>query len=491
MQLSTRTGALEAVKTQCLILGVFTQRKLDVIGQQLDQASSGALNRALRHSDVDGNAGTSQLLTRVDAIAAERIMLIGLGETKKFDSRQFATALEAATRQLNAGYTTDAVVVMPAAFDNKSDLYRAVRDGAIAAEQAVYRFDELKTKAEPPKRPLKRLAFWLGDGKLKRSADKALGHGQAVANGMALAKNLANRPGNVCTPTHLAEEARKLGKRSPALKVTVLEEKAMEKLGMGALLSVSRGSREPAKLIVMDYKGGKPTDKPVVLVGKGLTFDAGGISIKPAANMDEMKYDMCGGASVFGTIAACVELELPINVVGVVPSSENLPDGDGQQTRRHRHQHVRADHRGAEHRRRRPPDPVRRPDLHRTLQTGRGDRHRHPDRGLRGRPRSRGLGADVERRQAGRGGAGRRRANRRPRLAPAALGQLPASARQQLRRYGQYRRIARPAPLPQPVSCRATPRRSNGRISTSPARPGRAARRKGQPADRYRCSASS
>jgi leucyl aminopeptidase len=145
---------------------------------------------------------------------------------------------------------------------------------------------------------------------------------------MALAKDLSNLPGNICTPSYLADEAKKLAREYKKFTANVLDEKAMENLGMGSLLSVSRGSRQPAKLITMHYKGGKANEKPVVLVGKGLTFDAGGISIKPSARMDEMKYDMCGSASVFGALKACAELQLPINVVGVIPSSENLPDGD-------------------------------------------------------------------------------------------------------------------------------------------------------------------
>jgi len=151
----------------------------------------------------------------------------------------------------------------------------------------------------------------------------------AVAAGMALAKDLANLPGNICTPAYLANEARRLGRSHKSIRTSVLEEKEMERLGMGALLSVSRGSRQPAKLIVMEYvgSGARKTDKPVVLVGKGLTFDAGGISLKPAAAMDEMKYDMCGGASVLGTLRALAELDLPLHVIGIVPSSENLPDG--------------------------------------------------------------------------------------------------------------------------------------------------------------------
>ncbi len=160
-----------------------------------------------------------------------------------------------------------------------------------------------------------------------RAAERGLRDGIAIAAGVSLAKDLGNLPPNICTPSYLADEARKLGKGGK-LKVTVLEEAQMEKLGMGALLAVSRGSRQPAKLIIMEYRGGAKNAKPQVLVGKGITFDSGGISIKPSAAMDEMKFDMCGAASVFGALKAVMQLGLKINLVGVVPSSENLPDGD-------------------------------------------------------------------------------------------------------------------------------------------------------------------
>ena len=155
---------------------------------------------------------------------------------------------------------------------------------------------------------------------------KGIQEARAIAHGMSLAKDLGNLPGNICTPSYLANQAKKLGK-SHKLKVNVLDEAKMKALGMGALLSVSRGSREPARLIIMEHQGGSRSDPPVVLVGKGLTFDAGGISLKPAGAMDEMKYDMCGGASVFGAMVAAAELNLKLNVIGIVPSSENLPDG--------------------------------------------------------------------------------------------------------------------------------------------------------------------
>jgi leucyl aminopeptidase len=174
---------------------------------------------------------------------------------------------------------------------------------------------------------LKKLAFALPDRAALKEGEQGVRDGQAIANGMALARRLGNLPGNICTPAFLAEQARELGKAHRKLKVDVLEEKDMEKLGMGALLSVARGSRQPAKLIVMHYKGGAKDEQPVVLVGKGVTFDSGGISLKPGAAMDEMKFDMCGAASVLGTVRACCELELPLNLVGIVPATENLPDG--------------------------------------------------------------------------------------------------------------------------------------------------------------------
>ena len=198
----------------------------------------------------------------------------------------------------------------------------------IVTEEALYRFEQCKSNVEKRLRPLRKLGLFIGQQRKTKVLENAILHGRSIAGGVTLARNLGNLPGNICTPTYLAEQARALGRKSRNLKVQVLEEKQMQELGMGALLSVSRGSRQPAKLIVMEYQGGTPNAKPVVLVGKGLTFDAGGISIKPAAAMDEMKYDMCGGASVLGAMAACVEMALPINLVGVIPSSENLPDGD-------------------------------------------------------------------------------------------------------------------------------------------------------------------
>jgi len=324
MNYQCKTTDPTTLKTACLAVGVYPGKQQDDAFNQLDQASGGQLARMLRSNDIDREAGSCQMLYEVPGLAAKRVLLFGLGKRNALDARTFAKAIGAASSALQNAATTEACIVMP----ETDHPYALAREATLSAADRVYRFDECKSDTKSPKHPLRRLTFVTANRSDNNKASKGIKHGQAIAEGSALAKDLSNLPGNICTPSYLAEQARKLGRGNRKLKVSVLEEKQMEKLGMGALLSVSRGSRQPAKLIVMEYKGGKPGAKPVALVGKGLTFDAGGISIKPAADMDQMKYDMCGGASVIGTLAACAQLELPINVVGVVPSSENLPDGD-------------------------------------------------------------------------------------------------------------------------------------------------------------------
>jgi leucyl aminopeptidase len=207
------------------------------------------------------------------------------------------------------------------------DYYWKIRQAIEATEGTLYQFNEYKTKNKPERRQIKKLVLTVPTRKELPDGELAAKHAMAIVKGIKLSRDLANRPANICTPGHLAEQARILGKSHRSIKVTVLDEDDMTKLGMNTLLPVARGSVEPAKLITLEYKGAKKEVKPIVLVGKGVTFDTGGISIKPAAAMDEMKYDMCGAASVLGTLLAVAEIELPINVVGVIPTTENMPDG--------------------------------------------------------------------------------------------------------------------------------------------------------------------
>jgi leucyl aminopeptidase len=328
MEFKIKTGDLARQKTACLVLGIFEKRKLSGPAEAVDKASDGYLNRVLSKGDLDGEAGRTLLLYDVPGLSCERVLLVGCGQRKEFNRANYGKAVAAAVALLNEARTMEALCTLPELIPDGVDIYTSARDAVTAAMDKVYRYAETKTEKKPLKHPLKRFDLWVSRKQDAEMARRASRHGVAIAHGVALAKELGNLPGNVCTPSYLADRAIALGKDHESLRVEILEEKDMEDLGMGALLSVSRGSRQPAKLIVLEYRGGRQGDKPVVLVGKGLTFDAGGISIKPAEAMDEMKFDMCGGASVFGAVLAALELEIPINLIGVVPASENLPDGN-------------------------------------------------------------------------------------------------------------------------------------------------------------------
>src|SRR5690606_32632278 len=237
-------------------------------------------------------------------------------------------ALAAAAKALAATPAKDAVIALADIELAKRDLPWRLQQAARILADGAYRFDALKSdkdKKDKKHRGAKKLAL-LVTSELTAELDTAVLQGHAVATGMALAKDLGNLPGNLCTPTHLADTAESLGKQYE-FDVEVLDRDDMKKLGMGSFLSVARGSHQPPKFIVMHYKGGKAKAKPVVLVGKGITFDTGGISLKPAAEMDEMKFDMCGAATVLGTFKAIAAMQLPINVVGIIPTTENMPGG--------------------------------------------------------------------------------------------------------------------------------------------------------------------
>lgn len=329
MEYSTRTDALDRLSTDCLIVGVFQKRKLAPTAEALDAMLDGLLAKLLKRDDVEGKAGDTLLVNHVPGGRIDRVLLVGLGKREELNVAGYRKSLAAAFKVLKESGAKHAVSALHEVEVGQRGVDWKARQAVELLESALYRFQEMKgdTSEDHPPR-LSRLQFLAASETDRALAETGIREGQAVARGMTLARNLGNLPGNVCTPAYLAEQAQAIGKEHKKLKVSVLEESDMEELGMGALLSVARGSRQPAKLIVMEYRGAGGKAKPYVLVGKGLTFDAGGISLKPAANMDEMKYDMCGGASVIGAIQAVAELGLPLNVVGLVPASENLPDGN-------------------------------------------------------------------------------------------------------------------------------------------------------------------
>jgi leucyl aminopeptidase len=329
MEFRIKTGELARQKTPCILLGMFEGRKLSEAAKQLDEATGGRITDLLRKGDLDGQVGTTLMLYDLPGVASARVLLVGCGKRKDFGRENLRKAMGAAVALLQQGHAGAALCALADPEVNAADLYTIVRDLVAVTADKTYRYTRTKTQDKQALRmPLKRIDIWIPDPRAEPTAELAVRHGTAIAAGVALARELGNLPGNLCTPTYLAEQALALGERYERLQAQVLEESDMEALKMGALLSVSRGSRQPAKLILMHYRGAESDRKPVVLVGKGLTFDTGGISIKPAADMDEMKFDMCGGASVFGAVLAACELNLPINLVGVVPASENMPGGD-------------------------------------------------------------------------------------------------------------------------------------------------------------------
>ena len=324
MKFTLKSEHPASVKSGCVILGVFERRKLSTAASRFDKTTRGLLGKLLADGEMDGKCGQTLLVHYPGGAKCERVLLVGCGKPSAFDNRAYGKVICSAARAANASGATDAVSYLAELDVTDSDSYHKLRALVALTQSTLYKPDELKSKKDSAKRPLRRLAVNVAADE-QDAAHEAINNGAAIAAGVELARSLGDLPGNLCTPSHLAATARELGKTSRQLKVSVMGEAAMEKLGMGSLLSVSRGSHEPAKLISLEYSGGNKDDKPVVLVGKGVTFDSGGISIKPAAAMDEMKYDMCGAASVLGTMKACVEMELPINVVGVIPSTENLP----------------------------------------------------------------------------------------------------------------------------------------------------------------------
>ena len=313
-----------SIATQCAVLPIFKDAKLSKSARQLDRAAGGAIGSALKLGDFSGKAGESLMLP--GGGKARRLLLVGCGDEKKFDRARARKFCHLVYLKLNGSSATDAIVDVSGLKPSDGDTRWLL--GYLSRElvSAAYRYTRTVSKPKPAMK-LRKVTVNIDGRTGITAARKALQQGRCVGTGINRARELANLPGNICTPTYLAQEARKLGRGNARLGVSVLEEKKMLELGMGSLLSVSAGSDQPAKLIIMDYKGGKKGGHPYLLVGKGITFDSGGISLKPGAKMDEMKFDMGGAASVFGTMHAINEMALPLNVVAIVAASENLPSG--------------------------------------------------------------------------------------------------------------------------------------------------------------------
>ena len=325
MKFSTKTGAPQSLSTDALILGVFERGAQPAATAAVDTAGQGLIGRLLKQGDFNGKAGSTLVVRHPEGIKAARLVLVGLGNADELTHKGWTQANRAAINAVLTTTAANAVNTLSSVALNDLSAAASVRQAVVLAGECAYRFHNFKTTPKPDAVKLKSLTL-LTDTKITKALNEAVEQGAEIVAGMNLTRDLGNLPGNICTPTYLANEAKKLAKAF-GLKCLILEKAAMEKLGMHSLLAVAKGSHQPPKFIVLEYNGGKKTEKPVVLVGKGITFDTGGISLKPAAEMDEMKYDMCGAASVLGTLRAVVGMKLPINLVVIVPTTENMPGG--------------------------------------------------------------------------------------------------------------------------------------------------------------------
>ncbi len=326
MEFKVNKVAADKQRASCIVVGIYESRRLSPSAQAIDDASGGELAKLVRRLGMQGSTGDTLVLNNLSNITPERVLLVGCGKWGKVPASQYRRLLTAGMRNLSEGGVKDATVCLAEIQVEDRDVYWKIRQNVETVRDSVYRFDQLKSDASSIKRPkLHRVIYAIASQRDKRRAEEGMRHGIGISDGVDLAKDLGNLPGNICTPTYLATRARQMARSHKSIKVRVLGEAEMKRLGMGTLLSVSRGSQEPAKLITLEYRGGPTRKRPVVLIGKGVTFDSGGISIKPAAQMDEMKFDMCGAASVMGTVRMAASLALPVNLVGIVAATENLP----------------------------------------------------------------------------------------------------------------------------------------------------------------------
>jgi leucyl aminopeptidase len=327
MRFQVKTGSASRTRAACIVLPVYASGALPAATRDADRGSRGFVQALVRSGDFRGEAGETLMLPKVPGLACQRVLIVGLGARDKYDRKACRKATRSAMGAITRSPAADVVSFLGTEEATGTDAYRRARIAMEAWHDASYRFSVMKSKAEarkPPKQTSLGLAVTGSDGAAVR---RGVAHGLAVGKAMALARDLGNLPPNVCTPSYLVRQARAVASRQRRVRVQVLNAAQMRRLGMGALLAVTAGSEEPAQFIVMRYRGGAPSKAPVVLVGKGITFDTGGISLKPGPQMDEMKYDMSGAGTVIAVMQAAAELGLAANLIGLVPTCENMPSG--------------------------------------------------------------------------------------------------------------------------------------------------------------------
>jgi leucyl aminopeptidase len=325
MEFGVWTKGLATLPVDCLVLGVFEEAQLGAQGGSVDAASAGRLRKLLARGDFAGRAGETLLVSDLPGLGASHVLLIGMGPAKQLQRRGWRKAWLVAAGALLRTRITSCAVALDRPDARELDDYYLGRAVAELTGTALYRINDLKTARKPPAPALKKVLA--GPVRRAAAAERGLAHGQAVALAQGVQRDLANLPGNVCTPVYLAEQARALAKRHASLRVRVLDEPAIRREKMGCLLAVAQGSHQPPRFIVLEYQGSKKLPPPIVLIGKGVTFDSGGISLKDPPGMDEMKFDMSGAATVIGAMTLAAQLRLPLHLVGLIPAAENMPGG--------------------------------------------------------------------------------------------------------------------------------------------------------------------
>jgi len=323
MILSLTNKAVPEIESPCIVIGVTEGGSLSPAAAGLDKASGGAIQRLLDSKDVATSLGKSTFLHELKGVAAKRILVIGFGKQKKLDRARYDRACLAAGKTLRDHPITDCHVCLHELEIAGSGFAWKLRQAALAIYRANYRYIATKPIKSNSPTPLVSASFQAED-KYQTSLDQAV----ALGLGFHKARELGDLPPNICNPAYLAQEAKAIARDYPAVELDILQEDQMAELGMDALLGVSRGSSNSARLIVLKYAAGADDQKPVVLVGKGITFDSGGLSMKSPENMIQMKFDMCGASGVMGAFLACVAMGLKVNVICIVAAAENMPDGN-------------------------------------------------------------------------------------------------------------------------------------------------------------------
>jgi len=326
MELLTTTSGASRRASACIIVGVYENGKVGSGAANIDTASKGAISKLIRQGDISGRPGSSLMLSALPGIRAQRVLVVGLGKISVFGVSPFRRAVATAATQIKGSKIRDVASYLSLEEISDANAYYLARYTVETIGNTLYRFTESKSGKQTRGTPMKKICIAANSRADANKAMKGAAHGQAIVDGMSLAKDLGNLPPNVCTPAYLGRTAQKIARQHKSVTTRVIGEAEIKRLGMHSFLSVTSGTTLPAKLIVIQHKGAG-RDKPVVLVGKGITFDAGGISLKPGPGMDEMKFDMCGAASVIATMAVVAKLKLPVNLTVIVPTCENMPSG--------------------------------------------------------------------------------------------------------------------------------------------------------------------